>query len=440
MLKMTRTLFALNPDIKYAEFEERALFNHVLGSIDPQDGRTCYMVPVGRGVTHEYQNMLQSFTCCVGTGMESHALHADGLYYESGDKLWVNFYTPSVAEWKKMGARVEVQTEFPEGDSARLKVSVRSGRQFTLALRRPSWAGAGFSVAVNGEKISNLASAGSYVELKRAWRNGDTVELSLPKVLREEPLPDNPRRVALMWGPLVLAGDLGPEERRGRGRSEPPRNVPVFIAAGQDVGGWLKPVNGAPGAFRSTGVGREADVDFVPFYRLHRRTYAVYWDLFTADDWDKKAQDIAAEREKHRKLELATVAFAQPGEMQPERDFNQQGEDSEPDRVMGRAARRGRNWFSFDLPVDPAHPMALVVTYYNDEWRKRTFDVLVDGQGLGEQVVEKGGEPHFFDVEYLIPPNLVEGKQKVTVRFQATNGNEIAAVFGIRTIRADSER
>src|SRR6185436_6645468 len=166
----------------------------------------------------------------------------------------------------------------------------------------------------------------------------------------------------------------------------------------------------------------------------------VYWDLFTPSEWETRAKEIAAQREKQHKLELATVSYAQPGEMQSERDFNQQGEDSEPDRVMGRAARRGRNWFSFDLPVDPAHPMALVVTYYNDEWRKRTFDVLVDGQGLGEQVVEKGGEPHFFDVEYLIPPNLVEGKQKVTVRFQATNGNEIAAVFGIRTIRADAER
>src|SRR5215470_10065197 len=42
-IKMTRRLFALQPDVKYAEFHERALFNHILGSIDPADGRTCYM-------------------------------------------------------------------------------------------------------------------------------------------------------------------------------------------------------------------------------------------------------------------------------------------------------------------------------------------------------------------------------------------------------------
>ena len=126
--------------------------------------------------------------------------------------------------------------------------------------------------------------------------------------------------------------------------------------------------------------------------------------------------------------------------MQPERDFNMQGEDTSTDRVMGRASRRGAKWFSFDLPVDPSHPTALVVTYYSDEWRKRTFDVLVEGQKVGDQIIEKGGPVRFFDVEYAIPSNLVQGKQKVTARFQATNGNEIAAVFGLRIIRADADR
>jgi hypothetical protein len=124
--------------------------------------------------------------------------------------------------------------------------------------------------------------------------------------------------------------------------------------------------------------------------------------------------------------------------MQPERDFNMQGEDTSTERVMGRPLRRGRKWFSFDLPVDPTHPMTLVVSYYSDEWRKRTFDILVEGQKVGDQTIEKGGPVHFFDAEYAVPANLVAGKQKVTVRFQATNGNEIAAVFGLRMIRSDA--
>src|SRR6266498_1854164 len=149
MLKMTRRLFAIHPDIKYAEFEERALFNHVLGSIDPEDGRTCYMVPVGRGVQHEYQDMFRDFTCCVGSGMESHGLHGDGIYYESGDRLWVNLYVPSTATWQAADVKLAMETTFPEGDSSTLKLVVPKPKQFILTLRRPSWAGEGFTVRVN---------------------------------------------------------------------------------------------------------------------------------------------------------------------------------------------------------------------------------------------------------------------------------------------------
>ncbi|HKW30719.1 MAG TPA: beta-L-arabinofuranosidase domain-containing protein [Verrucomicrobiae bacterium] len=443
MLKLTRTLFALHPDIKYADFQERAVFNHVLASIDPNDGRTCYMVPVGQGVQHEYQDMFRDFTCCVGTGMEDMGILGDGIYYESGDKLWVNLYTPSRVEWKRNSVRFEMQADLPDGENATLKLALKSPAKFTLALRRPAWAGDGFAVTINGRPVQDLPQPDSYVELIRTWRNGDTVALVLPKQLHAEPLPDNSRRVALMWGPLVLAGDLGPENRRGGygRRAQQPEEVPVFVAAAQPVAEWLKPVPGQPGMFRTDGVGRPAEVTFKPFYQLPERTYGIYWDLFTPAEWEKKSAELAAEREHQHQLELATVAFVQPGEMQMERDFNEQGEQSWPDRIMGRPARRGRDWFSFDLPVDPAHPLALVVTYYSDEWRPRTFDILVDGQRVGEQTVEKGAtEPHFFDAEYTIPANLVQGKQKVTVRFQATQGNEIAAVFGLRVIRADKAR
>ena len=288
MLKMTRLLFALRPDAHYAEYLERAVFNHMLASLDPQDGRMCYMVPVGRRVTHEYQDMFRDFTCCVGTGMESHALDGDGIYYESGDRLWVNLYVPSTVEWKAAGLHLTLDTDFPEGESARLTFALPAPRRFTLALRRPAWAGEGFAVKVNGEEFKGLPKPGAYAELTRSWKSGDRVELTLPKALRLEPLPDNPRRVAILWGPLVLAGDLGSE---GDFPARKPVAVPVFVAADRPVADWLKPVPGQPGNFRSDGVGREKDVDFVPFYRLHRRAYALYWDLYTPPEWEKRANE-----------------------------------------------------------------------------------------------------------------------------------------------------
>ncbi|HSQ24191.1 MAG TPA: beta-L-arabinofuranosidase domain-containing protein [Pyrinomonadaceae bacterium] len=443
MLKMTRSLFALHPDIKYAEFEERALFNHVLGSIDPEDGRTCYMVPVGRGVRHEYQDMARDFTCCVGSGMESHGLHGEGIYYEAGNRLWVNLYVPSTADWKSTGAKLAMETDFPEGESASLKLTLAKPKQLTLSFRRPSWAGEGFAIRVNGKAVILFSKPGSYIEITRSWKSGDVVSLTLPKTLHAEATPDNPNRVALMWGPLVLAGDLEPE-RRGAW-TDP---IPSFITAEHPVSDWLQPVAEQRGTFRSVGArmptGVVKEVEFVPFYRLHRHEYALYWDLYSVDAWNKRLLENAAAMMKQGRLERATVSFLQPGDAQKEKDFNQQGEETTTDRLAGRTSRRAKKWFSFDLPIDAAHPIILMVTYHPEERSNRSFEILVDGQRIGEQTIDRSqpgsAAGHFFDVEYRIPAELLAGKQKVTVRFQAVGSNEVAAVYGVRLIRADAER
>jgi len=422
MLKLTRRLFALKPAVGYAEFHERALFNHVLGSIDPNDGSTCYMVPVGRGARREYADMQRSFTCCVGTGMENHALHGFGIYYESGDRLWVNLFAPSTAIWSSAGVRLEMQTDFPEGESAAMRLALKAPRRFTLAVRRPSWAGEGFAVKVNGEAVGKLPAPPAYVELDRTWKDGDGVSLVLPKTLRIEPTGPEPER----------------GERSGARALLP--DAPALVTADRSLLEWLKPLKDKSGEFRTEGVGRDRDVQLLPFYRLHRRTYAAYWDLFTPAEWEKRGAELTAEREKQRRLEQATVAFVQAGEMQPERDFNQQGEDTTVVRVQGRPGRRGTKWFSFDLPVDPSRSLALVVTYHSDQRRARTFEISVDGQRVGEQTIPRSSVSHFFDIEYAIPKEIVEGKRKVTIRFQAMNESEIGPVFGLRMIRTEGER
>ncbi len=448
MLKMARELFALDPDIKYADFHERALFNHILASINPETGQTSYMVPVGQGVIQEYQRMLgpgESFTCCVGTGMESHALHGAGLYYESGNKLWINLFTPSTARWTSQGALLEMETLFPEGDSAAIKITVDTPKQLTLAIRRPYWAGDGFAVKVNDAAISDVPKPGTYVEVKRIWKTGDIVSLTLPKKLWKAELPDNPNKAALMWGPLVLAGDMSSMARaaNGRGaRSNQPANYPVFVNDESAVETWLKPTAGAPGEF--TAIGRspaddkeEVAVAFMPFYKMHGKRYGIYWDILTSADWQKRAGRLAAEQEKQQRLTAATVAFAQPGEMQPERDFNYQaGEETQPVRAQDRTGRRAATWLSFDLPVEEAHPMKLIVTYRNDEPLRRQFELQIDGRKVADQKIDRASpqeQTGFFDVEYEIPSDLIQRKQKVSVRFQAADGSEVARIFGLRS-------
>lgn len=476
MLKLTRHLFSLRPDPLYADFHERALFNHILASIDPEDGRTSYMVPVGRGVQQEYANMQESFTCCVGTGMESHALHGDGLYYESatGDTVWVNLFVPSTATLTS-GVTLKMDTSFPDGDTASIVITSGSVTPFTLAVRRPVWAGDGFAITVNGTAVpqptlaslhvggaggrnnapgneGETAVVSSYVELQRTWKTGDTVELTLPKSLRLEPTPDNPSVAAIMWGPLALAGDWG---LRREGRGAAPAPVPdLVVAANRAFPTWLTP-GARPGDFVASRVARvatppvtpaaqAADVTLTPFYRTHRRNYSVYFDVLLPAAFGEKVSAISAEATRLRKLETATVARVVIGDTASEREVNYQSDpaDRPVSRANGRASRTGAGWFSFDLPVLEATEMAVVVTYFNEAGlapASGDFEIQVDGTRIAS-FTPNATAVGFHDTHYTVPMELADKKTKVTVRFQAAANGRIAPIFGVRMIRAAMAR
>ena len=443
MLKLTRKLFALQPDIRYAEFHERALFNHILGSMDTDDGATCYMVPVGSGVRREYANMQRSFTCCVGTGMESHALHGLGLYYESGDKLYVNLYAPSIAQWESAGVKLTMETAFPEGESAHLTLDLRAPKSFTLALRRPSWAGDGFEVRVNDRTVAQQLRSG-YVEMTRTWQPGDEISIMLPKSLKLDRLADNRTKAVVLWGPLVLAGDLGaaprrPEDGDGDGvRAAAPD--PVALVTDRPVTEWLKPVRGKPGVFQASGIARTIstqapiDVEFSPFFSMHRRTYAAYWDVLTPAELATRMRELAAERERLRALDAATISSVPIGDRDGEKTFNQQGVETSVIRTDGRSGRRAIRWFSYDLPLNGQTMATLVATYNSDQRRARSFDVLIDDQKVASEAQPQSSLSKFYEKEYVIPPELMRHKEKLTVRFEATNGLEVTPVFGVRLI------
>ena len=443
MLKLTRKLFALQPDVKYAEFHERALFNHILGSMDSDDGATCYMVPVGTGVRREYADMNRSFTCCVGTGMESHALHGLGLYYESGNKLFVNVYAPSTAQWESAGVKLAMDTSFPEGESATLKLDVVTPKSFTLALRRPSWVTNDFAVRVNGRTVAQKLQAG-YVEITRTWQSGDEISLTLPKTLKLERLADKRSKGVVMWGPLVLAGDLGAAPRRGDDgdgdgtRASAPE--PVALVSDRPVNEWLKPVAGKPGVFSTTGIARTlstktpVDVEFSPFFSMHRRTYGAYWDVLTPAELDARSKELADERERLRALEAKTVVAVAIGDRESEKKFNQQGVETSVIRTDGRSGRRAIQWFSYDLPVDASATVALVATYNSDQRRARSFNVLVNGTAVGSESQPQSSVSQFYEKQYEIPAGLIRDG-KATVRFEASNGLEVTPVFSVRLVK-----
>ena len=465
MLKLTRQLFSFRPDASYADFHERMLFNHALASFDADGGRMSYMVPVGRAEEQEYQQMFEDFTCCMGTGMENHALHGEGIYYESPDTVWVNVFAPSTADLEN-GVRLTTETDFPDGERATIRLSGRAARPFTLAIRRPGWAGDGFVVRVNDERIAmppvaSLRAGGaggrdlgldagtlppsSYVSITRAWKAGDVIELTMPKALRLEPTPDDRTVAAIMWGPLVLAADLGPRREKAE-RSE--AIAAALVAGGRPVEEWLHPAGGRAGDFRAAGVARRlatpnespTDLTLAPFYRTHGRTYSVYFDVLTAPEFDERVTARAAELARERRLESATVAFVRPGQPADEKTFNYRSEPAA--RPVARSGERtnrgGGGWFSFELPVEANSAQELVVTYHNDLGLPvlANFEIQVDGASIARYAPSRSATG-FWDATYTLPASLLAGKSKITVRFVAGPDSRIAAVYGIRIIRAN---
>jgi DUF1680 family protein len=470
MLKLTRKLFAYQPDPTYADFHERTLFNHILASIDNEDGRTSYMVPVGRAVMQEYQDMQRSFTCCVGTGMESHGLHGEGMFYESDDTIWVNLFAPATAKFSALPVTLTMESSFPDGDSASIKVSATTAKEFTLAVRRPVWAGDGFTIKVNGAAIpqpslatmhdpgaggrrgapgNESAQGSSYVAIKRTWKTGDVVEIALPKVVHLEATPDNKTVASVMWGPLVLAANWGPR-REGRGGASSAAPTPVAVVGDRPADQWVTPAGSTPGDFTARGVGRlvtnasapNSDIAFTPFHRTHKRTYGAYIDVVSEAEFNSRVANYSAERERVRRMEAATVAYLQPGETEGEKNYTYASEpaDRRVDRANGRSNRGGTGWFSYNMPIDPQSENALIVTYFNDLGLPPTagnFRITADGTEIAKYEPNAAASG-FYDARYTIPQSVTNGKARVLVKFEAQgtgNTARIAPVFGIRTVR-----
>jgi hypothetical protein len=445
MLKLTRHLFQWHAAANYADYYERALYNHILASQNPNDGMMCYYVPLRPGARKVYSTPFESFWCCVGSGIENHAKYGDSIYFydkvsepgRTNDGLWVNLFIASELRWKEKGLVLRQETRYPEvsasstTEATRLALTCEKPVKLTLRLRYPAWANNGISISVNGKLQKVSAIPGSFVEINRTWKTGDHVDVKIPMALRLEAMPDNPNRVAVLYGPIVLAGDLGPEKDPAARKSD---YVPAFLAQGKPPQEWIKPVEGQPLRFRTVDAGRPREVTLSAFYGMHNRRYSVYWDLITPEQWAQRQEAFRAENERLRKLEAATIDFVQPGNSQQERDHNLQGEKTrsggETEQTWRHAVDGG--WFSFDLQVKPDQPMALVCTYWGSDAGNRTFDILVDGSAVATQSLNRNKPGAFFDVTYPIPEELTRGKQKVTVRFRAHAGSTAGGVFGVR--------
>jgi uncharacterized protein len=289
MMKLTRHIFGWTADPRAMDYYERTLYNHRIGTQDP-NGMKSYFLPLGSSDDYwkYYNSPWDSFWCCTGTGAEEFSKFADTIYFHNDHALFVNLFIASELDWPEKGLKIQQETTFPEQESTTLVVSAERPTELTVNLRIPYWATKGGQVKLNGAAMPAFSSPSSYLELHRVWKDGDRVELSLPMSLHVCPIPDDHTLQAVMYGPLVLAGQFG-EQGITKANTYPgyetaPKEnaapVPAIANNSKNETGWVEPSSGAALAFRSTG--QQQNFDLLPLYKLHGERYAIYWKVTEA--------------------------------------------------------------------------------------------------------------------------------------------------------------
>ncbi len=448
MLKLTRHLFTWEPSAQLFDFYERGLFNHILASQDPATGGMFYYCPFLPGAFRTYSTPDASFWCCVGTGMENHAKYPDSVYFQGDRTLFVNLFIGSELNWREQGLRVRQETRFPEEDTTRLTFTADRPVRLAVKIRFPSWATSGMTVAVNGAPVRVTEAPGSYVTLDREWKTGDTVAIRLPMSIRVEALPDNPNVVAFLYGPILLAGDLGREGLTPAvryGPSAPPvrrmtmPEVPGVVGDVPAVLASIKPVAGSPMTFRlpvhNVQNPQNPAVTLIPFYKASDVRYTAYWNVFTPAEWEKKRAERAAALARQSSLPARTIDSVEVGSDDSEKAHAFQGPGAvkaDFDGRMGREAT-GQASFSVTLATRPDEALTLYCLYRGSEGKRRVFDILVDGQKIATETLPYH-PTEFLDMEYPVPEALTRGKSRIVVTFQPQDQASTAQVFEVRVV------
>ncbi len=434
MLKLTRRLFTWDPQAEYADYAERALWNHILASQNPVTGMMCYYVPLRSNMRKGFNTPDDSFWCCTGTGVENHARYGESIYFHDGDRgLWVNQFIASTVNWRSRSVTVRQETTFPNEAATRLHFTCARPTRLALQVRHPFWCTEGFAVRVNGVDAGVASQPASFVTIDRTWKSGDTVEVSLPLALRTEAFKDNPHRFAFLYGPILLCG-INP----------PGQTVPVVLAEPAQAQARLA-AEGAPlrfraedALFRIPGQSASPRVEFAPFYSVYDQNYVVYWDSYNQATWDAKQKQVATERAAQAAIEARMIDVVHPGEEQNERDHKFKSQDSASGPYSGRIWRDARNggWFEYQLDLKGQTPGLLACTYWGSDGGGRDFDILVDGVKIATESLNGSHPDRFFDVTYPIPAGVLANKQKITVRFQAHPGAMAGGVFGLGLMKS----
>lgn len=456
MLKLTEDLNRVKPNGMYGDFYETAMFNHILSAQHPQHGGYVYFTSARPRHYRNYSAPNEAMWCCVGTGMEDHGkygqfvwTHDKGVKAED-DALYVNLFVASELNWKDRKMVIRQQTAFPYAETSVVEVAKGKGT-FILKVRKPSWC-ENFTVKGVGFDADSYEENG-FVCIKRKWKKGDQIKISMPMHAYIKPMINVPQYVAIMYGPILLGMKTGTEDMRGLiaddsrfgqyagGKKLALDEAPILLPKHlDDIAKNLKPVPGKPLHFKlATRMENAIDGELQPFFEIHDSRYMMYWLALGENDYKAYMQKLADEEKARQALEARTVDKVNPGEQQPETDHNMEADVTERGNTEGvffRDARDG-HFFSYLMQTKGETNLSLQLKFWGqDEWRTSEFDIYVNDKLLcSVNNSHRWRTTQFKTVDYTIPSEFVKGKKEIRVKFVAHKGKQVGQIYGVRLVK-----
>lgn len=445
MLRLTKMLYETSADTHYMDYYERALYNHILSTVNPIQGGFVYFTPMRSGHYRVYSQPQTSFWCCVGSGMENHARYGEMIYSHGGaDNLYVNLFIPSELTWGK--TLITQTNKFPAEEATTITVNPKKPAVFTIRVRIPEWTDASkMQPTVNGQPVEAKAEGG-YLAISRKWAKGDKLHVQLPMSLRAVSLPDKSDNYSFMYGPIVLASSLGKQEQLGLfaddsrgghiagGRQLPLQDMPVLVADKNNLMANITKVEGRPMTFRLTGSVPEkyAEMTLVPFSSLHECRYMVYWPVVSQQDWQAKQEEISRAEAERQAIEQATADKVICGEQQPESDHFVKMERVRNGDFNGRHWRMAEKggWFSYDMRTNSQAVKKLQVICSGND--RSDASVQVNGKEVGIINPANVREPQTFTFDLS---DLKAKEGILVVKFSPKSKDVTPRFFEVRLMK-----
>ena len=455
MMKLAEDLHRRNPEARFADYYEVAMFNHILSTQHPEHGGYVYFTSARPRHYRNYSAPNEAMWCCVGTGMENHGKYGQFVYTHHANALYVNLFVASELNWKEKGLKLRQETQFPYAESSRITItqSPNTKQPIPIMVRYPGWVKPGqFSVKVNGKPVSIVTGPASYVTIDRQWKKGDVVDIQFPMHNSVKYLPNMPQYIALMHGPIMLAMKTGTEDlamliaddsRFGQlavGKKLPIDQAPILVNKDvESIANQLQPIAGKPLHFNlTTKMVNEIRNELIPFFELHDSRYMMYWLALSEDSYKDYLTNLAKQEQERQALEARTTDKVQPGEQQPESDHFMETDNStvgNTNDVFFRDARDG-HYFSYLMQTGGKTDLSLRLKYWGvGDWKNPEFDIFVDDALVTTvNLVGKYRTSQFKFEEYPIPAELLKGKKQVRVKFVAKPHKQVGEIYEVRLI------